>query len=110
MSRLSFTSGSWKPLNAPPSRYCNNCKNVTQSLPSAPDYRLRGQALTGGRYPDNLLRTLQRRVSTWRREMILEFDDGLTREDAELKTSLPPSLRGVPLTDTSPTIAPDTAT
>lgn len=58
-----------------------------------------------GRYPDNQLRTLQRRVRTWRSQMILEFDDGLTREDAQLNTSLPPSLRAIPLTDTCPSDA-----
>ena len=56
-----------------------------------------------GRYPDNQLRTLQRRLRVWRSQMILEFDDDLTREDVQLNTSLPPSLRGVPLTDTCPT-------
>ena len=57
------------------------------------------QARYPGRYPDNLLRTLQRRVSEWRREVILAFDDGLMREDALLHQSLPVPLRAIPVKD-----------
>jgi hypothetical protein len=59
------------------------------------------QAHYPGQYPDNLLRTLQRRVGEWRREVILEFDDGLIREDALLNQSLPAPLRAVPMQDSA---------
>jgi hypothetical protein len=55
------------------------------------------QAHYPGQYPDHLLRTLQRRVSKWRREVILAFDDGLLREDALLNQSLPAPLRALPM-------------
>ncbi|MBW2209069.1 MAG: DDE-type integrase/transposase/recombinase [Deltaproteobacteria bacterium] len=46
-----------------------------------------------GQYPDNSLRTLQRRVRTWRSQVIMEFDDRLAGEDASLTFSLPTRLR-----------------
>lgn len=57
------------------------------------------QARYPGRYPGNLLRTLQRRVREWRREVIPVFDDGLIREDALLHQSLPVPLRAIPVKD-----------
>lgn len=57
------------------------------------------QARYPGRYPDNLLRTLQRRVTEWRREVILAFDDGLIREAALLHQSLPVPLRAIAVND-----------
>jgi hypothetical protein len=50
-----------------------------------------------GQYPDNLLRTLQRRVRTWRRQMILEFDDHRVSEKNLLDEGLPTSLRATPI-------------
>jgi len=52
-----------------------------------------------GEYPDVLLRTLQRRVKEWRREMVLEFDDRLASEDLLVGGSLPRPLRAVSLSD-----------
>ena len=49
------------------------------------------------RYPDSLLRTLQRRVRLWRRQMILAFDDSLLGEDALLNRVLPAPLRAIPV-------------
>jgi len=49
------------------------------------------------RYPDYLLRTLQRRVHTWRGQVVIEFDDQLIREDAILNHSFPASLRAIPV-------------
>jgi hypothetical protein len=68
------------------------------------------QAHYPGQYPDNLLRTLQRRVREWRREVILAFDDGLIREDALLTQSLPAPLRAIPVPDAMPRdVAPESA-
>jgi hypothetical protein len=60
------------------------------------------QAHYPGRYPDSLLRTLQRRVSGWRRDVILEFDDSLLREDVLLNQSLPAPLRAIPVNSPAP--------
>jgi len=54
------------------------------------------------RYPDYLLRTLQRRVHTWRSRVILEFDDHLVREDALLNYTFPVTLRAIPMTGAIP--------
>ena len=51
------------------------------------------------RYPDSLLRTLQRRLRVWRQEVIFEFDDRLMREDAPLTQPSAPQVRAVPLDD-----------
>lgn len=48
-------------------------------------------------YPDSLLRTLQRRVHTWRSQMVLEFDDRLVREDPLCNGPLPAPLRATPI-------------
>jgi hypothetical protein len=54
------------------------------------------------RYPDYLLRTLQRRVHTWRSRVILEFDDHLVREDALLNHTFPVTLRAIPMAGAIP--------
>ena len=46
-------------------------------------------------YPDNLLRTLQRRVSEWRKEVILELDERWLAEDPLVIQRHPVSLRAV---------------
>ena len=48
-------------------------------------------------YPDVLLRTLQRRVHDWRREVVVEFDDRLVSEDLLAGGSLPRPIRAVSL-------------
>jgi hypothetical protein len=57
-----------------------------------------------GQYADGLLRTLQRRVHGWRRQMILAFDDHLVGEDALLNDLHPTTLRAIPTTSLSPTL------
>lgn len=49
------------------------------------------------RYPDHLLRTLQRRVQIWRSQVVIEFDDQLIREDAILNHPFPAALRAIPV-------------
>jgi hypothetical protein len=47
-------------------------------------------------FPDNLLRTLQRRVNIWRTQIVLEFDTQLTIENASLMTHpLPAPLQAI---------------
>lgn len=56
------------------------------------------QARYPSRYPGSLLRDLQRRVRTWRSQVILEFDDHVLSEDVALNHMLPVPLRAIPLT------------
>lgn len=46
-----------------------------------------------GVYPDHLLRTLQRRVQAWRKEVFLAFDDRALQDDVLAGVSLPTPLR-----------------
>jgi hypothetical protein len=55
------------------------------------------QSRCPGEYPDVLLRTLQRRVQEWRREIVVEFDDRLVFDDLLMGGSLPRPLRAVSL-------------
>jgi len=48
-----------------------------------------------GRYPDGLLRTLQRRVRAWRARVVLTFDDRLVADDPLTSPQLPAPLRAV---------------
>ncbi|MCP4165346.1 MAG: transposase family protein [Chloroflexi bacterium] len=48
------------------------------------------------RYPDNLLRTLQRRVAQWRTQIIITFDDHFMEEDTNLTRIPEPQLRAMP--------------
>ncbi len=52
-------------------------------------------------YPAHLLRTLQRRVQTWRSEIVLAFDDQLLCADAILNDPLPAPLRAMPTAGTT---------
>ena len=45
-------------------------------------------------YPDAQLRTLQRRVQAWRRQMIVAFDDGWLSEELPVAMMLPGALHG----------------
>ena len=60
-----------------------------------------------GEYPDELLRTLQRRVKEWRKQIIVECDDRLVTEDLLLGQSLPAPLRAVtaPVIPAAPAVA-----
>jgi hypothetical protein len=51
-----------------------------------------------GQFPEAQLRTLQRRVKTWRAGMILTFDEGWLREEVLAGQPLPTVLRAVPAT------------
>lgn len=51
--------------------------------------------------PDNLLRTLQRRVLIWRRQVVLEFDTQSTRQEVLLAGALPAPLRAMPVTQST---------
>jgi hypothetical protein len=57
------------------------------------------------RYPDRLLRTLQRRLRVWRQEVILAYDDRLIHEDASLTQPSAPHIHATPF-DTLPDDAP----
>jgi len=52
-----------------------------------------------GLYPDKLLRTLQRRLQVWRKQVVFEFDDQLIRKDVALTEPPAPQLRAVPRND-----------
>ena len=47
-----------------------------------------------GQYPDDQLRTLQRRVQAWRAEAILVFDEQWLKEEVLIGQALPGPLRG----------------
>jgi len=47
-----------------------------------------------GQYPDEQLRTLQRRVQAWRAEAILVFDEQWLKEEVMIGQVLPRPLRG----------------
>lgn len=57
-----------------------------------------------GQYPASLLRTLQRRVRVWRRQMLLEFDDHRVDEDTLLNDSHPTMLRALPTITSGATV------
>lgn len=46
-----------------------------------------------GQYPDRLLRTLQRRVKIWRKQVVIEFDDTLLHDSSLLQGASPTVLR-----------------
>ena len=50
-----------------------------------------------GDYPDSLLRTLQRRVSAWRAETIIQFDDTGLLDDVLAAAAHPTALRAIAL-------------
>src|SRR5207253_1727003 len=52
-------------------------------------------------FPDVQLRTLQRRVASWRTKMIIEFNDDWLQQEAIRPTSLPTALRGSQLVNKS---------
>lgn len=55
------------------------------------------QAQNPDSYPNHLLRTLQRRVLIWRRQVVLEFDTQFTQQESLLASMLPAPLRAIPV-------------
>jgi hypothetical protein len=53
------------------------------------------QASYPGQYPDGLLRTLQRRVRTWRATIVLTFDDAVVAADRQVLGVPSPHLRAI---------------
>jgi len=71
---------------------------ITQWLGARPERTARSileelQRRYLGQYPDNRLRTLQRRVKVWRARALLQFDDHWLREDVLVGETLPRPLR-----------------
>ena len=82
---------------------------ITQWLEERPDLtaksvlsRLRQR--NPGQYPDNQLRTLQRRVREWRARALLQFDDQWLSEEVLVGTVLPNPLRAAVARDSEPVL------
>jgi hypothetical protein len=74
-------------------------KEVCQWLSEAPERTAKSlleelQQRYPEQYPDAQLRTLQRRVKAWRRQMIVAFDDGWLSEELPVAMMLPGVLHG----------------